>query len=167
MPAPASELRQVRRHDLPGLGAPKGHGDSSMLPVSQQPLQRPPCLPLCAEQRRFEQPAWVQLTRSAVDRHPPRDVLPRATLLLKPDQFCRWSWTPLESVFHVDCHHRNIVIQLFGRTSSRPTGQLFQQSIGKLICGGALFRLQKPPEAVCAKLNPRRVRRFRNTIRVE
>jgi hypothetical protein len=54
-------------HDPPGLGAPKGHGGSSMLPESQQLLQRPPCRPLWTEHRWFEQSAWVHLTRSAVD----------------------------------------------------------------------------------------------------
>jgi hypothetical protein len=54
------------RHDLPGLGAPNGHGGRIMLPESQQPLQRPPCLPLWAGHRRFEQSSWVHLTRSAV-----------------------------------------------------------------------------------------------------
>jgi len=28
--------------------------------------------------------------------------------------------------FYVDCHHRNIVIQVFGRASSRPAGQLLK-----------------------------------------
>jgi len=32
----------LHRHDLPGLGVPNGHGGRSMLPESQQPLQRPP-----------------------------------------------------------------------------------------------------------------------------
>jgi hypothetical protein len=67
MPAAASALRQCRHHDPLGLGVPNGHGGSSMLPVSQQPLQRPPCLLLCVEQTRFEQPEWVHLTRSTVD----------------------------------------------------------------------------------------------------
>jgi hypothetical protein len=58
--------RGVKRHALSGLGAPNGHRGSSMLPDSQQPLQRPPCLPLCLEQRRLEQSSWVHLTSSAV-----------------------------------------------------------------------------------------------------
>ncbi len=57
----------ARRHDVPGLGAPKGHGGSSILPVSQQPLQRPPYLTLWTEHRRFEQSERVHLTRLASD----------------------------------------------------------------------------------------------------
>jgi hypothetical protein len=58
---------QRGRHDLPGLGVPRGHGGSSMLPPSQQPLQRPPCLALWVGQRRFEQSGLVRLIRSTVE----------------------------------------------------------------------------------------------------
>ena len=68
LPGPGEALfgRWLEGHGLSGLGTPKGHRGSSMLPVSQQPLQRPPCLPLWAGHRRFEQSSWVHLTRSAV-----------------------------------------------------------------------------------------------------
>jgi hypothetical protein len=66
MARPVVARHEARCQPLPGLGAPKGHGGRSMLPESQQLLQRPPCLPLWAGQRRFEQSSWVHLTRSAV-----------------------------------------------------------------------------------------------------
>src|ERR1700733_14190809 len=71
------------------------------------------------------------------------------------------------ATFYVNCHHRNIVIQVFSRASIRPAGQLLKQSIGKLIRRGALLRPQKLFEAVDAKLDSREVRRLRNSIGVE
>lgn len=68
---------------------------------------------------------------------------------------------------YMDCHHRNIVIQVLTRASSRPASQLLEQSIGKLVCGGILVGLQKPSEAAGAKLDARRIRRFRDSIGVE
>lgn len=69
--------------------------------------------------------------------------------------------------FCVDCHYRNIVIEVSGRTSSRPAGQCVKQSIGKLICRGAFVRLQNLLEAVRAELDCRGVCRFRNPIGVK
>ncbi len=48
------------------LGLPSGHGGRSMLPVSQQLMQRPKCLWVWSGQRRLEQPSCVHLTRTTV-----------------------------------------------------------------------------------------------------
>jgi hypothetical protein len=57
---------QSRHHDLPGRGVPNGHGGSNMLPESQQPLQRPPCLKLWSGHRRLGQQLFVQLRRPVI-----------------------------------------------------------------------------------------------------
>ena len=67
----------------------------------------------------------------------------------------------------MDCHYRNIVVQVFGRISRRPAGQFVKQSIGKLICGLAFVRLQNLLEAVRAELDFRAVCRLRNPIGVK
>jgi hypothetical protein len=58
-----SERGQGSHRDLPGRGVPNGHGGSNMLPDSQQPLQRPPCLKLWSGHRRLGQLSFVQVRR--------------------------------------------------------------------------------------------------------
>jgi hypothetical protein len=49
-----------------GLSLPSGRGGRSMLPESQQPLQRPKCLRLWSGHRRLGQPSCVHLQRPTV-----------------------------------------------------------------------------------------------------
>src|SRR5215469_11555725 len=75
----------------------------------------------------------------------------------------RW----LCSVFDVDCHHGNIVVQLLSFRARRPKRQLPKQPLEQLIGRSVSLGREKLVEALGAKLYLSGVRSLRDPIGIE